>query len=89
MAYLFDTMRNREFNPKCIVISGGVVGAYLFLPSRSLSLSALLAVGTHVDLAHYDTMFGCKERLKSFDGWFPRTFDAFKPPVGDDGTYGG
>ena len=89
MAELLTTLQNREFNPKCIVISGGVVGAYLLLPPRSLPLAALLAVGTYVGIAHYDNMFGCEERLKSFDGWFARTFGALKPPVGDDGTYGG
>ena len=89
MAELLTTLQNREFNPKCIVTSSGVVGAYLLLPPRSLSLAVLLAVGTYMGMTHYDNMFGCEERLKSFDSWFASTFGALKPPVGDDGTYGG
>jgi hypothetical protein len=86
---LLDVLENREFNPKCIIISAGVVGAYWLLPPNNAPLAVALAVGTYIGIAHYDNMFACEERLHSFDGWFARTFGRFKPAVGADGTYGG
>ena len=86
---LLTTLQNREYDHKCIAISAGVVGAYWLLPPRSLPLAAGLAVATYVGIAHYDNMFACEDRLRSFDGWFARTFGRFKPAVGPDATYGG
>ena len=86
---IIETLQNREYNPKCVAISGAVVGAYWLLPPRSVLLAAALGDTTYVGIAQYDTMFGCEERLHSFDGWFARTFGPLKPPVGADGTYGG
>ena len=86
---ILQTLENREYNPKCIAISAGVVAAYWFLPPKQALIAAGLAVATYIGIAHYDSMYNCEERLYSFDGWFSQTFGAFKPPVGRDGTYGG
>ena len=86
---LLDVLKAREFNPKYIVLSAGVVGAYWLLPPRSAPLAVALDVGTYIGIAHYDSMFACEERLHSFDEWFAHTFGRFKPPVGADSTYRG
>ena len=86
---ILQTLENREYNPKCIAISAGVVAAYWFLPPKQALIAAGLAVGTYIGIAHYDSLYNCEERLYSFDGWFSQTFGVFKPHVGTDGTYGG
>ena len=53
---ILQTLENREYNPKCISISAGVVAAYWFLPPKQALIAAGLAVGTYIGIAHYDSL---------------------------------
>ena len=86
---ILKTLENREYNPKCIAISAGVMASYWLLPPKQVLVAAGLGVATYIAIAHYDNIYNCEEKLYSFDGWFSQTFGVFKPPVGSDGTYGG
>jgi hypothetical protein len=55
-------------NPKCLVFSGGMVWAYMYLPCRfdrhwRFSV-ALIALGSYVGLAWYDAMYGCSVKMR-------------------------
>ena len=53
-----ETLFNREYNEKCLLISGGIVGAYYILPPDELWVGAGLAVFSYVGIAWYDSIFG-------------------------------
>ena len=78
-------------NPKCAAVSGVAVLLYHTFPTRdmgnSLLNTALLAGGVYVGLAWYDSMFDCEQKSKASE-WFT-IYRPFKPPIGQDGTYGG
>ena len=86
---ILQTLKNQEYNPKCIAISAGVVASYgLFAPKQAL-IAAGLAVATYIGIANYECLCNCEDMLYSFDGWFSQTFGVFKPPVGTNDTYAG
>ena len=82
-----DALLDREFNVKCVLISGGVVGAYYVLPPDRLWVAAMLAVGSYVGIAWYDHTFQCEDRLISYDSPWTTLTKPFKPPVGADMRY--
>ena len=47
----------REFNEKCLVISGGAVLAYFVLPPRRPPAPLGVAVGSYVAVAWYDQLY--------------------------------
>ena len=83
-----DWLFNREFNTKCVVLSGVAVTAYAILPPRKLWVGAGLAVATYVALGWYDTMYDCNDKLTARGGLFGEITGPFKPPV-VAGVYGG
>ena len=86
---MIDFLLNREFNPKCIALSGLAVALYWSpLPRRSLTVSAGLAIATYISLAWYDDFYDCKSRMTSFDGPWSTFFRPFKPATRTDGQYG-
>jgi hypothetical protein len=57
---MIDFLLNREFNPKCIAISGLAVALFWTnLPQQTVGLSAGLAVAAYVVLAWADQTCGC------------------------------
>ena len=82
-----ESILNREFNVKCVMISGGVVGAYYVLPPNRLLVAAGLAFGSYIGIAWYDHHFGCQDRLVSYDSIWTTVTKSFKPPVGPDMKY--
>ena len=86
---MIDFILNREFNPKCIALSGLAVALYWSpLPKRSLTVSAGLAIATYISLAWYDDLYGCESRMTSYEGAWSAFFRSFKPTVRMDGEYG-
>ena len=86
---MIDFILNREFNPKCIALSGLAVALYWSpLPKRSLTVSAGLAIATYISLAWYDDLYGCESRMTSYEGAWSAFFRPFKPTVRMDGEYG-
>jgi len=86
---MIDFILNREFNPKCIALSGLAVGLYWSpLPRRSIAVAAGLAVATYISLAWYDDLYGCETRMNSYDGPWSTFFRPFKPELRMDGQYG-
>ena len=78
----------REFNTKCILISGGAVVAYWALPPRRVSVAVGLAIATYVAIAWYDLVYNCDTKLRALGGLFGAITAPFKPAV-VDGRYGG
>ena len=62
-----ETLLNREYNEKCLLISGGIVGAYYILPPDKLWVGGGLAVFSYVVIAWYGSIFGCQDRLAAYD----------------------
>ena len=87
MDILVDKLRNREYNEKCILISGGVVAAYYALPPDKIWVGPGLAVFSYVGIAWYDHHFGCADRLVSYPSPWTTLTRPFKPPVGADMRY--
>ena len=85
---MLDFLLEREFNEKCLVISGGAVLAYFVLPPRRPLVAAGVAVGTYVAIAWYDQLFNCDEKLQPLGGLFGAVSGPFKPAV-SNGVYGG
>ena len=83
-----DWLFKREFNTKCLVISGVAVTAYAVLPKRKLWVGAGLAVGTYVLIAWYDKLYNCDEKLIATGGLFGEVTGPFKPAI-VNGRYGG
>ena len=81
-------MFDREYNEKCIAISGLAVLAYFTLPVRRASVAVGVAVGTYVAIAWYDEAYACEERLQAFGGIYGAVTAPLKPAVGVDGRYG-
>ena len=79
---------SRDFNEKCLIISGGAVAAYALLPPRRLWVGVGVAVGTYIVIAWYDELYNCSDRLVAQGGLFGAVSGPFKPPV-SNGTYGG
>ena len=82
-----ESLLNREFNTKCLIISGGVVGAYYVLPPDNLWAAVGLGFGSYIGIAWYDHHFQCEDRLTSYDSIFTTVTKPFKPPVGPDMKY--
>ena len=85
------SLLEREFNEKCLVISGGArrgVLAYFVLPPRRPLVAAGVAVGTYVAIARDEQLFNCEEKLKPLGGLFGAVSGPFKPAV-SNGVYGG
>ena len=87
MEAFLDRFLNREYNAKCLAISGGVTAAYYILPPDRLSIGAGIAIFTYVGIAWYDSMYGCQDRLISYDSAFTTLTKPFKPPIGPDRRY--
>ena len=85
---MLDFLLEREFNEKCLVISGGAVLAYFVLPPRRPLVAAGVAVGTYVAIAWYDALFNCDTKLQPLGGLFGAVSGPFKPAV-SNGVYGG
>ena len=85
---MLDFLLEREFNEKCLVISGGAVLAYFVLPPRRPLVALGVAVGSYVAVAWYDQLFNCEEKLKPLGGLFRAVSGPFKPAV-SNGVYGG
>lgn len=55
-------------NPKCVVFSGSVVAAYMYLPCRYdrnwLVTASALGVGSYFALAWYDHMYSCNNKMR-------------------------
>ena len=83
-----DLLFKREFNTKCLVISGAVVTAYVVLPKRNLWVGAGLALATYVLIAWYDKLYNCDDKLIAFGGLFGEVTGPFKPSVVGN-VYGG
>ena len=81
-------LTDREYNEKCLMISGLAVAAYAVLPPRRLWVGVGLAVGTYVGIAWYDSLYGCSEKLVAQGGLFGAVTGPLKPPV-VGGVYGG
>ena len=81
-------LADREYNEKCLIISGGAVAAYALLPPRRLWVGVGLAIGTYAAIAWYDSLYGCSERLVAQGGLFGAVTAPLKPPV-VEGVYGG
>ena len=82
-----ETLLNREYNEKCLLISGGIVGAYYILPPDKLWVGAGLAVFSYVGIAWYDSIFGCQERLTAYDSPWSTLTRPFKPSTGPNRKY--
>ena len=65
-----ERLLNRDVNIKCVMISGGVVGAYYLLPPDNLWIAVGLGFGTYIGIAWYDSYFQCEDRLTSYDSIF-------------------
>ena len=80
-----------QYNPKCVVASGLVVGGYwLLAPSdRRVSVALALAVATYAGLAWYDKLYDCEERLQSFGGPVAAVTGPFKPALDANNRYTG
>ena len=63
------------------------VGAYYVLQSDRLWVAAMLAIGSYVGIAWYDSVFLCDDRLISYDSPWTTLTKPFKPPVGPDLRY--
>ena len=87
MEGLLDRLYNREYNAKCLAITGGVVAAYYILPPDRLSIGAGIAIFTYVGIAWYDNMYGCEDKLISYDSFFTTITKPFKPGIGPDRRY--
>ena len=79
------------FNTKCLVFSGTLMAAYMYLPCRydrnwGLTVAGI-GVAAYVAMAWYDYAYQCE--LKMRRGVTGLVTGPMKPPVGDDGTYGG
>ena len=85
---MLDFLFEREFNEKCLAISGAAVLAYFTLPPRRASVAAAIAVGTYVFIAYYDDLFDCDDKLRSLGGLYGALTAPLKPAVGADGRYG-
>ena len=83
-----DWLLKREFNTKCLVISGLAATAYAVLPPKKVWVGVGLAASTHVAIAWYDKLYNCDEKLRSFGGLLGEVTAPFKPAV-VDGQYGG
>ena len=81
-------LADREYNEKCVVISGAAVTAYALLPPRRLWVGVGIAVASYVLVAWYDELYDCEERLVARGGLFGALTGPMKPPV-SNGTYGG
>ena len=66
-----EALLNREYNEKCLLISGGIVGAYYILPPDKLWVGAELAVFSYEGIVWYDSSFGCQDRLTASDSPWP------------------
>ena len=82
-----ETLLNREYNEKRLLISGGIVRAYFILPPDKLWVEAGLAVFSYVGIAWYDFIFGCQDRLTAYDSPWSTLTRPFKPPIGPDRRY--
>ena len=86
---MIDFILSREFNLKCIALSGLAVVLYWSpLPKRSLTVSAGLAIATYTSLAWYDNVYGCESRMTSYEGAWSAFFRLFKLAVRRAGEYG-
>ena len=50
-------LADREYNEKCVVISGAAVTAYALLPPRRLWVGVRIAVASYVLVAWYDELY--------------------------------
>ena len=82
-----EYLLNREYNEKCVLISGGVVASYYILPPDRWYVATFLAFATYIGIAHYDSVFMCQDRLVSYDSIWTTLTKSFKPPVGPDKRY--
>ena len=80
-----------EFNPKCVAVSGVLVGAYWLLAPRDRTVAgaAAIAVFSYAGLAWYDKAYDCDDRLRSFGGLFGQVTAPLKPAVDAHGQYTG
>ena len=85
---MLDELLSRDWNEKCLAISGGAVLAYFVLPPRRPLVALGVAVGTYIAIAWYDELYDCDERLVAQGGLFGAVTGPLKPAV-TDGTYGG
>ena len=58
-----ETLLNRDYDEKYLLISAGIVGAYYILPPDKLWVGAGLAIFSYVGIAWYSSKFGCLDRL--------------------------
>jgi len=83
----FDTF---ALNPKCLVFSGTMVGAYFVLPCKydpnPFTTAAFIATASYIGLAWYDYAYDC--RNKSRPGAISVFTAPFKPAI-RNGVYGG
>jgi hypothetical protein len=76
-------------NPKCLVFSGALVSAYMWLPCRYdtnwPTTVAGIALASYVSLAWYDELYSCEDRMRV--GATSYITGPFKPTV-VNGRYG-
>ena len=85
---IMERLMNREYNEKCLAITGGVVAAYYILPPDRLWVGGLLSIFTYVSIAWYDSIYMCQEnRLISYDSPWTTLTKPFKPEIGPDRRY--
>ena len=82
-----ESLVDRKFNVKCVVISGGVVGAYYALPPDHLWGVAMLAIGLYVGNAWYDHTCKCADQLFLYDSLWTTLTKMMKSPVGVNMRY--
>ena len=76
-----DHLLSRNWNEKCLAISGGVVLAHFVLPPRRPLVALGVAVGTYIAIAWYDELYDCDERLVAQGGLFGAVTGPLKPAV--------
>ena len=80
----------RETNTKCLVISGGLMGAYWVAPSKNMVVMAAIGVSSYAAIGWYDSIHSCNTKLVSYDGIYSDLFSWTKPQIGVvTNTYGG
>ena len=82
-------LADREYNEKCVVISGAAVTAYALLPPRRLWVGVGIAVASYVLVAWYDELYNCEERLVARGGGLFGALTGPMEPPASNGTYGG
>ena len=68
-------------NTKCLVIAGGLAGAYWIAPKKNWWVVGGILFFGYIGIAWYDELYDCKQKLKYRGGLIGDIEKPLKPPI--------